>query len=637
MSSSPTRPPAKRSMAARVISFTEKTVDRIVSDETAQNMLRPGRRMIFAGALLAFVPPLIIALAPIMLLLMPLLLPAGLTVLAIGVVQAALVTSLQASSDATPQSPVLKRRSPTSGTMAHLGAITASRGEALVDQLAAKLRSNVSDLASGMRNEVEEQLSVLQTELQSWVHANPNLRPYSEGHIGWLTRPQKLAGMHEKLDATERFRELSAALPPLPEAFSASALAALPLPEDLASLAPSALARWQSLTFLLVPGLLTKWYPMYMASLRGDLDRLGLKYAMSAIDTDQSVVANAARLRTEIGRLAADMAAANAAKAQAAAEAAEAAVVKSAAVAAEASEETAAVVGTERLAAPGTGEASREASPARDGSETGESSRAPCSNIVLLCHSKGGVDAAAALAFYPELHGHVRALVTLQAPHSGSAIAQDLAGTDLQHQVAIAAIEKLLRGSRDAVDDLTYAARREFFASAPPYPSRIVPTVCVATSDKRQGGGSLLLPTINYLALRYGGACLLRFLSLALPPPSDPKSSRSSPLCSQNGRTAACARATPSCPTAFTSTLRTWITLAPRGGPSLPPILTTPRACGSRAPPLPCVRARLTWLVTLRPPVRASRAISSEAEVHSFGASSARARKRGARWKMGTT
>jgi hypothetical protein len=111
---------------------------------------------------------------------------------------------------------------------------------------------------------------------------------------------------------------------------------------------------------------------------------------------------------------------------------------------------------------------------------------------------------AAALAFYPELHGHVRAVVTMQAPHSGSAIAQDLAGTDVQHKVAIAAIERLLRGSRDAVDDLTYAARREFFASAPPYPTKLVPTVCVASSDKRERGGSLLAPTINYTALRYG-------------------------------------------------------------------------------------------------------------------------------------
>jgi hypothetical protein len=281
---------------------------RMVSDETAKNMLRPGRRMIYAGALLVLIPPMIIALAPIMLLLIPLLLPGGLTLLAIGAAQAALVTILRPLSDgqATPTS---KPALPTSGTMAHLGAITASRGEALVDQLAAKLRSNVSDLASGVRNEVEEQLSVLQSEVQSWVLANPNLRPYSEGHIGWLTRPQKLAGMHEKLDATQRFQQLSATLPPLPAVFSASALGMLPLPDDVAPTATTAVARWQSLVFLLVPGLLTKWYPMYMASLRADLDRLGLKYVMSSVDTDQSVITNAARLRTEIGRLAADMAA----------------------------------------------------------------------------------------------------------------------------------------------------------------------------------------------------------------------------------------------------------------------------------------------------------------------------------------
>ena len=38
--------------------------------------------------------------------------------------------------------------------------------------------------------------------------------------------------------------------------------------------------------------------------------------------------------------------------------------------------------------------------------------------VVLLGHSKGGVDAAAALSLYPELKGHVRALITMQAPCS---------------------------------------------------------------------------------------------------------------------------------------------------------------------------------------------------------------------------
>ena len=116
--------------------------------------------------------------------------------------------------------------------------------------------------------------------------------------------------------------------------------------------------------------------------------------------------------------------------------------------------------------------------------------------VVLLCHSKGGVDAAAALSLFPELQPRVAALVTMQSPHSGSAIAHDLANTELQRNVAIKAIEKLLHGSKHAVLDLSYDVRRSFMAQHP-YPTGRVPTLCVGCSERRPG--SLLRPTINYI------------------------------------------------------------------------------------------------------------------------------------------
>ena len=91
--------------------------------------------------------------------------------------------------------------------------------------------------------------------------------------------------------------------------------------------------------------------------------------------------------------------------------------------------------------------------------------------------------------------------MTVQAPHSGSAIAHDLANTDLQLSVAVSALERLLRGSRHAVLDLSYDNRQAFLEQHP-YPSDAVPTLCVASCEKRPS--SLLKPTIDYLALRYG-------------------------------------------------------------------------------------------------------------------------------------
>ena len=68
--------------------------------------------------------------------------------------------------------------------------------------------------------------------------------------------------------------------------------------------------------------------------------------------------------------------------------------------------------------------------------------------VVLLGHSKGAVDAGAALSIFPELKDSVAALVSLQGPHGGSAIAHDLVHTNIQKSITLGAIEKLLRGCR---------------------------------------------------------------------------------------------------------------------------------------------------------------------------------------------
>lgn len=162
-------------------------------------------------------------------------------------------------------------------------------------------------------------------------------------------------------------------------------------------------------------GLLTKWYPMYMAQLCSDFKRLGLRFVFSAIDTDQSVRENAGRLRHEVLELAST--------------------------------------------AEGEG------------------------RVVLLCHSKGGCDATAALTLFPELLPCIAAVVTMQSPHSGSAVAHDLAHTEVQRSIAMSALEKLLRGSKHAVLDLSYENRRAFLDQHP-YPSGAVPTICFASCEK---------------------------------------------------------------------------------------------------------------------------------------------------------
>lgn len=179
---------------------------------------------------------------------------------------------------------------------------------------------------------------------------------------------RKLLSAH--LNLTTEFDRLLQSLQPSDAPLDEQGLDKLPLPEGL---------RWADLGYLLIPGLLTKWYPLYMAQLRADMKRLGLCVQFSRIDTDQPVRVNAARLRHEILEIA----------------------------------------------------------------QTGR-------KVVLLGHSKGAVDAAAGLSIFPELAESVCALVSLQGPHGGSAIAHDLVHTNIQKSITLGAFEKLLRGCRYA-------------------------------------------------------------------------------------------------------------------------------------------------------------------------------------------
>jgi len=471
-----------------------------VAQQAFDTLMKPSMRIAAAGLLCLIGPPALLLSVPIVLLLLPLLFPLGLVLTAVGLTRAGIVASfdgsrvwtsssareprapMHSSSPSTPTGlhvhrhrtarsaqpealgrdsaraslgaagsvgagrdgaanaapylptaqggPRLLRASRTpehrvatiDGSLSTLNSLTTQRGERLVRQVGTLVRHNVARATHDIRAEVEVQLQALQRELQSWVGANPNLKPYCHGRIGWLLRREPPGAP----DVTDTFlrrylgdRTLAQPAPSL----SAADVAAMPMPDGMAM---------ADLEYLLVPGLLTKWYPLYMAQLRADFKRLGLRATFSRIDTDQPVRVNAARVRHEILELA-------------------------------------------------------------------QGSR---SRVVILGHSKGAVDAAAALSLFPELVDPVAALVSVQGPHGGSALAHDLANTTVQRSVALNMIvERLLRGCRHAVLDLSFSARQEFI-EAHPYPVDRVPSLCLASCDR--GASSLLKPVIDFFALRYG-------------------------------------------------------------------------------------------------------------------------------------
>ena len=120
-------------------------------------------------------------------------------------------------------------------------------------------------------------------------------------------------------------------------------------------------------------------------------------------------------------------------------------------------------------------------------------------SVVLVGHSKGGVESVSTLALYPELRRHVRAVVAMQAPYGGSPIAHDLTDSPELHRMLDIAFPLFFYGVSRSVDDLSYPARMEFVRSHP-YAGE-VPTVALASS--RYSRRSLLWPVARYMFERY--------------------------------------------------------------------------------------------------------------------------------------
>ncbi|PIN09175.1 hypothetical protein CDL12_18243 [Handroanthus impetiginosus] len=89
-------------------------------------------------------------------------------------------------------------------------------------------------------------------------------------------------------------------------------------------------------------------------------------------------------------------------------------------------------------------------------------------HVMLLGHSKGGVDAAAALSIYSqELRDKVAGLALVQSPYGGTPIASDIlregqVADKETRRIMEFLICKLIKGDIRALEDLTYEKRKEF-------------------------------------------------------------------------------------------------------------------------------------------------------------------------------
>ncbi|XP_027342785.1 uncharacterized protein LOC113855363 isoform X1 [Abrus precatorius] len=88
--------------------------------------------------------------------------------------------------------------------------------------------------------------------------------------------------------------------------------------------------------------------------------------------------------------------------------------------------------------------------------------------VMLLGHSKGGIDAAAAVSIYwSDLKDKVAGLALVQSPYGGTPIASDILregqiGDKETRRILELIICKIIKGDIRALEDLTYERRKEF-------------------------------------------------------------------------------------------------------------------------------------------------------------------------------
>ncbi|KAH7651714.1 alpha/beta-Hydrolases protein [Dioscorea alata] len=122
--------------------------------------------------------------------------------------------------------------------------------------------------------------------------------------------------------------------------------------------------------------------------------------------------------------------------------------------------------------------------------------------VLLLGHSKGGVDAAAALSLYwADLKDKVAGLALVQSPYGGSPIASDIlregqVADKEARRIMEFIICKLIKGDMRALEDLTYEKRKDFIEKHS-LPADQLPLISFHTEASTAPG---VLATMSHIA-----------------------------------------------------------------------------------------------------------------------------------------
>ncbi|XP_052198751.1 uncharacterized protein LOC127805940 isoform X2 [Diospyros lotus] len=121
--------------------------------------------------------------------------------------------------------------------------------------------------------------------------------------------------------------------------------------------------------------------------------------------------------------------------------------------------------------------------------------------VMLLGHSKGGVDAAAALSIYwGDLKDKVAGLALVQSPYGGTPLASDIlregqVADKETRRIMELIICKLIKGDIRALEDLTYEKRKEFIMK-----NKLPEDIPIVSFHSEASFGPEVLATMSHIA-----------------------------------------------------------------------------------------------------------------------------------------
>jgi hypothetical protein len=174
--------------------------------------------------------------------------------------------------------------------------VSAALSFSLTRRVAARVLKRRRQSSSTLEGLFAGAFEELGEDLHEWGNNQPldDFKTHSEGHVGWLLRePEAPLLVDQTAQFHAKLRELG---------MRKDGTVTRKLLIDIFGLPPLQ-GGWDGVSVLLIPGLWTKWYPLYWVHLRQALDHCAIDYHFSKCDSDATSAENSLVVKKEIESL----------------------------------------------------------------------------------------------------------------------------------------------------------------------------------------------------------------------------------------------------------------------------------------------------------------------------------------------